>query len=257
MNDAIDAGIKSYLLKLENPDSSVVHYFEYVIIDFLIHLYGKINIINPYQLKSEDSLKNNLIVYGASKEQIDDLFILLDEYNNWIKSNSKEKNNILEAIFKILSGLVILKRNSVGISDEEMAYYENFFNLRDNKIRTLAEMMSNNKEDILSIWPRTVQKKEEAKEEKKESLFLAKEEYEKHGLEMEEVENLPEDRIKAINAEILRRDKNENQGGSSNEKPWQLVLSSGNGFIDALVLLSIMCTEIMIGVIITIILARL
>lgn len=256
MNNEIELGIKSYLFKSQNPDSSITYYFEYAVIDFLIHMYGKINIINPYQLKSDESLKNNLVIYGAPIEEINELFILLGEYSNWLKSKTKEKNDIVDKIFKILSNLVICKKESVTISEEELKYYEAFFNLKDNKLRAIVEMISESKDNIISLWPNIIKEKEVAKP-KEETVYLSKQKYEAYGIDIEEVESLPLDKVKALNAEILKRDKNDNSGGTTKDKPLKLVLSSGNGFVDALVLLSIMCTEIMLGVIVTIVLARL
>lgn len=256
MNKEIELGVKDYLLKKQNPDSSVTYYFEYAIVDFLIRLYGSINIMNPYQLKSDESLKNNLVIYGASMEKVNELFILLDEYGNWLQSKTKEKNGVVDKIFNILGDLVKSKRESNTISEEDLKYFESFFSLKDNKLRALVDMISENKESILSIWPNIIKEKEPEKP-KEESIYLPKEKYEEYGIDFEEVEKLTQEKVKELNAEILKREKNDNPGGTTKDKPLKLVLSSGNGFVDALVLLSIMCTEIMLGVIVTIILARL
>ena len=255
VNDAVNNGISAYISKNNNQKISLSHIFELRIIEFLVKIYGKISILNPYQLKDANSLKNNLIVYGASDGDIEKLFNLLHEYSLWLNSNSRDKNNIIKDIFEILSNLVILKNKNVVIDSNEMKYYENFLSLKDTKINQIVNMSAINREEVLNVWPKAV---EESKKEpvKEEPLYLKDEEYEKYGLFMDEVKSLPKDKLLELNNEIKSRNESEASGGSSKDKPWQLVLTSGNGYVDALVLFSIMCTEIMIGIIVTIIIGR-
>ena len=257
INNAITNGINAYISKSNNEKYPLANIFELKIIEFLITLYGKISILNPYKLKDADSLKNNLIVYGAMPNDIDKLFDLLNKYNQWLNSITQEKNTIIKEIFEILSNLVILKNKAVVINSEEMKYYEDFFALKEPKINQIVEMSSISKEDVINTWIKAVEKsKQEPVTD--EPLLLSKESYLKYGLTMDEVKKLPENKIRDLNKEIKNRDINEGNpnGGSSKEKPWQLVLSSGNGYVDALVLFSIMCTEIMIGIIITVVIGR-
>lgn len=256
INEAITDGITAYLKNNSLDNFTKSHIFELRIIEFLIKLYGKTDILNPYTIKSEESFKNNLMVYGATSEEIDKLLSLLNEYHIWLNSTSRDKNNLMKEIFKLLSGLVILKNNNVVISSEEMKYYEDFLSLKDSKIYQIVQMLSTNPLEVKNIWPEAVAK---SKEEpiKEEPLYLSDAEYEKYGLIMTEVKELPEEQVKKLNAEIKNRDEGDNSGGTTKNKPWQLVLTSGNGYVDALVLFSIMCTEIMIGIVITIIIRRL
>ncbi len=254
VNDAINNGINAYISKSKNQKIVLSHIFELRIIEFLIMLYGEINIMNPYKLKDADSLKNNLMVYGGKSQDIDKLFNLLNEYNDWLNSSSREKNNIVKDIFIILSNLVILKNKSVVINSDEMKYYEDFFALKEHKIDQIVNMLALNKEEVLNIWPKAV---EESKKEpvKEKPLYLSKESYEKYGLFMDEVKSLPKEKVLELNNDIKIRDE---KGVTENKKSaWQLVLSSGNGYVDALVLFSIMCTEIMLGIIITVVIGRL
>ncbi len=256
VNVAVTNGINAYIAKISNKSYPLAHVFELRIIEFLVVLYGKINILNPYKLMSESSLKNNLMVYGASIDKINELFELLDEYNSWLSSNSREKNTIIKDIFEILSYLVILKNKSVLITSDEMKYYESFFALNDVKINQIVDMSAVNKDDVINTWLRAVEesKKVPAPEE---PLYLNDDEYEKWGLFIDEVKALPKDKVLELNKEIQTRNENESaNGGNTKDKPWQLVLSSGNGYVDALVLFSIMCTEIMMGIIITVVIGR-
>lgn len=271
INSAITNGLQAYIAKLDNQDFSLSHVselkvieshvFEFKIIDFLISLYGKINIINVYEIKNEKKFKNNLMFYGASEEDIDNFFNLLNEYDKWLNSKfNNEKNNIIRDIFYLLAKLVILKEKVNKISDEEMKVYQDLFTLKDNKINRIVDMSALSKEEVLHAWDRALEdSKKETVPNNEEPLLLDENKYEKYGLELEDVKQLPEEKIKILNDDINKRDESDDvsNGGRNKDKPKTLVLSTGNGFIDGLVLLSIVCTEIMIGVIVTVLLARL
>ena len=83
--------------------------------------------------------------------------------------------------------------------------------------------------------------------------MLCSEVYKKYGVSINEVRQLSNNAIDEINKQILTEENGSTVGGGrTKEKPLQLVLTSGNGFVDMIVLLSIMCTEIMIGIVITV-----
>ena len=257
INEAITNGINCYLAKSQNLEYSQSHIFELKIIDILVHIYGKINIFNPYQVQNESSFKDNLMVYGADATEIDNLFSLLESYDKWLNSSSKEKNNNLKDIFSIIARLVILKNKISPISEEEMSYYQDFFNLKDNKIKQIVDMYAESRESVLNAWYEAL---DECSREPvtAKNLYLAEDQYEKYGIIMDDVKLLDTTQIKKLNSDILNieEDDSSTSSGSTKENPLKLVLTSGNGFVDVLVLLSIICTEIMVGIIITVLIAR-
>lgn len=257
VNKAIENGIQAFVAKNEGKDYSIAHEFELNIINFLSHLYGKLIILNSYKIKDEESFRNNIMVHGASEEDVDTLFNLMDEYDRWLSSTSRDKNDLLARIYALLAKLVIYKTGSTNISDGEMRYYLDFFALTNKRMNQLADMMAANKDEVVNALDRAkTERQKELDKPKPEPLLLPEDEYEKYGVYLDEVEKLPEDKIRELNKEIKRRDENETSGGTSKDKPKHLVLSSGNGFVDALVLFSIVCTEIMVGIVITVIIAR-
>lgn len=261
INEAITNGIDAYIAKKQTSESKnfvTIHALELKIIETLVHIYGEINILNPYTIKNEKNFRSNLMIYDASEADIDKLINLLNEYNVWLNSNSRDKNDIIESIFIILGKLVILKQQSVGkLPDDELTFYEELFSLKDQQIKRIVELSAISIQGVLNAWNKAQKEIEEANKPKPSPL-LSEEEYQRYGISIEDVSNLPENKILELNETIKEREENGTiNGGTTKEKPLQYVLTSGNGFVDALVLLSIMCTEIMIGVIITVFLARL
>lgn len=261
INEAITNGIETYIAQKQNYKNQkiiTIHIFELKVIETLAHIYDEINILNPYTIKNENNFRSNLMIYGANKDDINQLIALLDEYNAWLNSNSRDKNNIIESIFLILGKLVLLKQENVGeLSTDELTFYEELFSLKDHQIKRIVEMSAESIPNVLDAWNKAQIERQKANEPKPSPL-LSEEEYQKYGVSIKDVSILPENKILKLNENIKKREENESiDGGTTKEKPLQYVLTSGNGFVDALVLLSIMCTEIMIGVIITVFLARL
>ena len=60
---------------------------------------------------------------------------------------------------------------------------------------------------------------------------------------------MSEEKVKDVNESILEKEKEE-QKRNKKFVPKSLIITSGNGFVDILMLLSIMTTEIVIGVLI-------
>ncbi len=259
VNEAITNGIKAYNDKMDKGIEPLSYYFEYKIIDLLTHIYRKIDITNPYQLNSEKDLVNNLMVYGLDHDNVQKLINLLSAFNLWEKSNHEEKNDLLERIFRILAKMVIAKKRSVGLSSEEEIYYNDFFSLKDPKLLRLANMSALNIDDILSVYDEELIKYQ--KEDITEEIPMLKSDlYEKYNVNKDVVKSLPNENLLDLNKDILDKEKNkkeEKEETYKKPKTLQMVITSGNGFIDGLVLLSIMCTEIMVGIIITVLLARL
>ena len=69
--------------------------------------------------------------------------------------------------------------------------------------------------------------------------------YEKHGLSINQVKQLSNLKVNEINNIIVENEKEVKERNNFN--PFKLVLSSGNGIVDTLVLFCIVITEIFIG----------
>ena len=74
INEAVDKAINDYMSSKDKKEGVLYNSFLVVVIRMLISIYGELDIINPYQIKNEDALRNNLMKYAASKENIDILF---------------------------------------------------------------------------------------------------------------------------------------------------------------------------------------
>lgn len=256
VNESISKGIENYLLKKDGKDIESSRLFECEIIKMLCYIYGEANIINPYKVNKQGVFLSNLCIYGLTSMDANLFVDLVDTYNYWLSSSIESENSLFKDISKILIKMIVLKKFYKKITTEELEYYDNFFLLKDYKISGIASLLAKDNEDLKQYW----QRKRRAylgdidlEIDELEPLYLDEKLYNKYGLSMDDIRKLGNIRVKEINNEIMKEEaKNSDGGGRGKEKPKQLVLTSGNGFVDMLVLLSIMMTEIMLGFVIAV-----
>lgn len=125
INIAVDTAIKDYLNSKSNKDSIAFNSFLVVVIRMLTSIYNESDIINPYYLDNSVAFINNLGKYGKSKMDITSFleellaFYEFEEKNK--NSKIKLKNPSFVKIQKYLTEMFILKKQngSVSFDDEE------------------------------------------------------------------------------------------------------------------------------------------
>ena len=151
VNIAFAQAIKLYLSSKKNPDSITYNCFLVVIIRALALIYGEIDILNPYYLNNKVVFLNNLSRYGMNKS---DVALFKDEVLNYydfeIKNNRleiKEVNPYFLNIIKYLIDMFSYKRKNSQVSfDEE----ENFLSLiytthtKNEYMLAYGRLMNNN-----------------------------------------------------------------------------------------------------------------
>ncbi len=251
INNAINNGILNYLNSIENKEVDKTHIFEFFVVKILINIYGEINIINPYKLGKEDSFKKNLILFGLKESDMEMFIKYMDNYDKWLNSPYLvPKTKIPTQIESIIINMILMKSNFRPITDKEITSYNDFFDPGEGDIKKIRNLIVEDPTIIPSIWRR-----------KRSQLvgglvletippeLLSESDYKKYGLSIQEVRQLSNLKIKEINAKILAEEENV-EGGKAKFDPRKLILSSGSGFVDTIVLLSIMATEIMVGLLI-------
>jgi len=123
INIAVDTAIKDYLDSKSNKDSVTYNSFLVVVIRMLTFIYNESDIINPYYLDNSVAFINNLGKYGKSKMDITSfLEELLAFYEFEVKianSKIKLKNPSFVKIQKYLTEMFILKKQNANVSFED------------------------------------------------------------------------------------------------------------------------------------------
>ena len=251
LNNGIHNGIINYINYIEGQEINKVHVFEFSVVKVLVSIYGEINIINPFKLGKEESFKKNLLLYGLKEPEMEMFIKYMGDYDKWLNtSHDKPQTNLPIMIENIMVNMVLFKSDFQKISSEEIKVYDNFFDPHEGDITKMQDLIIVDKTKIPSHWRRKRgQLERNITLEPIKPELLSPEIYERYGLSINKVKQLSNLKIKEINDTIEEEEANE--GGSKPKfGPKTLVLSSGSGFVDTIVLLSIMSTEIMIGLLI-------
>ncbi len=251
INKGIETGIKSYISYKNGDGVMGVSIAEFSIIKMLTDIYGEINITNPYKSLNEETLKKNLTVYGILDSEVNVFLNNIGKYHEWIyTSKPGEKTHLLNSIELTLINMILKKNANKKIPEEEIYIYDQYFSNMTTSINKVRTLINEEITKINKIWLRKkAQLNSNIKLEIIKPKLLPTELYLRYGLKLEEVTRLPNYKIDEINARIIAEESNVG-GGISIDNPKQLVLTSGSGFVDTIVILSVITTEIMIGLII-------
>ena len=252
INNAIHNGIQNYLNSVQGIEIDRVHVFEFLVVKTLIDIFGEQSIITPFKNGDISTFKENIAMHGMKPTEVELFCQYLDEYDKWLNSpNLVPKTELPTQIEAILINMILLKNNYQKISSEELAKFDSFFDPVEGDMAKIQNLIIADKTAIPRIWRRKKAGLEGGLvlEEVGPELLPASD-YRRFGLSISEVKQLSNLKIKEINDKIKAEDAANNAGGQSKFDPKKLILTSGSGFVDTIVLLSIIATEIMIGLLI-------
>ena len=252
INSAIHNGIQNYLNEVENIEVDKIHVFEFWVIKILVRIYDEINIVNPFKLGNIDSFKQNLAMYGLKDTEIDLFFKYMAEYDQWLNSATLvPKTELPTKIQGLLMNMILLKNSVQKLAPEEIEYFDDFFDPTTGDMVKIQNLIVADRALIPKNWRRKKLALEGGLifEEVKPDLLPASD-YKRFGLSINEVKQLSNLKITEINDKIKAEDAANEAGGRTKFDPKKLILTSGSGFVDTIVLLSIIATEVMIGLLI-------
>lgn len=123
VNQAIDEAIKLYLASSDKQDDMAYNSFIVVVIRILALIYGRLDILNPYYLNNRVAFLNNLGKYGMS---VSDLAMFQDEFLQFYrfeKKNERRKIRIENPYFlttlKYLIDMFIAKEKAQDVNYQE------------------------------------------------------------------------------------------------------------------------------------------
>lgn len=265
INEAFEKAITDYLSSNTKEEGVVYNSFLVVVIRLLINIYGKLDIINPYQIKNEVSFDNNLAKYGLAQEKISEFKRLLDGFYRIERKNMtsvrREENIYFIEVQKILIDMFNLKRINYGVTEDER---KEFFDLlytpgTSNALRLSYNFL--NASDIYEIaeyFKVAMTKEVKIKEDKQTKDLLPFDAYKIHGVSLAELSKMNDEEIDVLNKNIYKSfDIAENAINKDyllNEKIKEYKIqntpiTTGNGYVDILLVMSIIVTTIMVVVI--------
>lgn len=263
VNIAFEESIKSYIVNANNPNSVLYNTSFVVIIRILILIYGKLDILNPYYLKNSVVFMSNLSKFGLSKSEIalfKDEFLKFYEFE---KENEKRKIKIKNPYFtnmqKYLTDMFVAKKRSENVSlKEEETFLDLIYSSHTTNPYRIAYnyLMSDDLSFIEKYYYSKLNEMDVTQEialEKTINGNLNLEALNYLGVSLSNLKNMSNEEIaqsqnKAykyfeVDAESPNRDE-DLQEAIDYYKMHGKKLTSGNGYVDILLLMSVIVTSL-------------
>lgn len=263
INEAFEKAVVDYLNSKDKPEGVLYNSFLVVVIRLLINIYGELDIINPYQIRSEKAINDNLMKYGMSIEELTEFKRLLDGFYRIEKKNMssirREENIYFIETQKKLIDMFNLKRFNYGVTEDER---KEFFDLlytpgTSNALRLSYNFLNASNTYEIAEYFKVAMTKVVKKEEEKKDL-LSMEVYKLFGINLASLSKMNNEEIMKINSNIYKSfDISENainkdyllEESIKALKTKNTPITTGNGYVDILLVMSVIVTTLMVVVI--------
>ena len=263
VNIAINEAIELFLKSKEDKDSLTYNTFPVVVIRILALIYGKLDILNPYYLKNSIVFMNNLGKYGLSNSEValfKDDFLRFYEFEEQNKSRKiKLKNPYFTNIQKYLVDMFVAKKKNkeVSLVEEEkfldLIYsshtthpYRISYNYLNSNDLSFIEKYYYSKLNEMDVTMELALDKTISGNLNLEALNLL-------GVNLTNLKNMSTEEIKEaqskayeyfeVDAESINRDKELNKAVDYYKLHGKKI-TSGNGYVDILLLMSVIVTSL-------------
>ena len=263
VNIAFEKSIQDYLANANNEEGYIYNTFPVVVIRVLALIYGKLDILNPYYLKNSIVFMNNLGKYGLSNSEValfKDDFLRFYEFEEQNKSRKiKLKNPYFTNIQKYLVDMFAAKKKNkeVSLVEEEkfldLIYsshtthpYRISYNYLNSNDLSFIEKYYYSKLNEMDVTMELALDKTISGNLNLEALNLL-------GVNLTNLKNMSTEEIKEaqskayeyfeVDAESINRDKELNKAVDYYKLHGKKI-TSGNGYVDILLLMSVIVTSL-------------
>jgi hypothetical protein len=264
INEAITKAINEYLNCKNDLNSKEYSSFLVVVIRALVFIYGELDIINPFRTNNEAGLGSfdaNLKKYGLSSSIIASF---KEQMQIFYKSDFNDVNSFKQ-IQKLLIEMFILKEKYVKTSPEEEQKFKNFlyFEKDTNQIKLdLYQKLTPNSSEILAYYnSKTYEQKHNYNFTEYKDIILSQEAYQIAGYNIVEVMKMPDKEIININNKVYHffrikdtdiNKKKRLESAINYYKKYGAAITSGNGYVDLLLLMGVVSTFLMLAIVIAV-----
>jgi len=262
INEAFDSSIKEYLKLKKDSNEIIANSFAIMVLNMLASIYGEIDIINPYIIKNERSFKLNITKFGYSSEDYEKFKEEYLKYYDIEKENQtlniKRSNPYFVSIQKSLIDMFMKKKENYQVTEsEEKSFFEMLYTTKTtNPLRASYNYLT--AKDIKEVEEYYFEQKEkeaEKLETPKKSNVLNIEAYEILNYSLTDIANMDSESVDKVNEnvynffEIDEDAENKNDllnSAIENYKKYNSRLTTGNGYVDILLIMGIVVTGILI-----------
>lgn len=247
INKSLTIGYENYTGK-KNTDP-----FECHVIECLVAIYGK-DIIDAYNERSMEKFDKTIRRYGLAENiytHFMDNLIAYQGFKERLKKEPNIKTDIISNIDVDLIKMYEFMSAFVKITEAQLTSFETLI-LKNFEVTKIHFNYSNDPKRVENFYKKERSKFGNSVELKEQDVeFLDEITYSKFGVSIDEVKNMDYRMVKKLNNYINDRIKSGVDVVAPTKRKLKLnsVISSGNGFVDALLIMSIIATEISVGLI--------
>lgn len=262
INEAVNTAIANYLNYKSNPKKEEFSAFITVVIRALVLIYGELDIVNPYKTNSERGFDTNLMKFGFSEV---DLNLFKEQLLLFYKNPEDDvicKNAFL-SIQKYLIDMFVLRKSQVLVSEEEVEEFKSLLYTK-NDVNPFKFVLYNkytpDSDELLHYFSlKMFEIKHSFVFTEYQEITLGAEAYQLAGFNAVEVMHMKEEEILNVNNKVyhfFRIKENDEDKRSRLKNAIQYYkrygnsVTSGNGYVDLLLLLGIVATGLMVVVLI-------
>lgn len=260
INEAFTNAINIYMQYKMAGDNPVFSTFPVIVIRTLINIYGELDIINPYRTNNETRLggfDNNIIKFGFPKEKLTEFKQLMQTFSE-TKDNGVKPNISFLKIEKYLIDMMMYKKKNGNVKDEEWNNFQTILYLSSNTNPIMKKELQKYLGDSQELDRYFTSKVFENEHQFALHLYkrntLLPEAYTTLGYSLDSISKMDEDTLENLNHQIFNFFKidinDQNKMNRLKEaityyKKYGNSLTTGNGYVDILLLLSVIATAMM------------
>lgn len=262
INEAFDSSIKEFIKLQKESDEVKENSFAIIVLKILACIYGDIDIINPYIVKNEKIFKQNLMKFGCSSELYEEFvlnfkdFFKIDEHNK--VAIEKKENPYFVDVQKNLIDIFMCKKKNYKVSEEEeKAFFGLLYTSETEEPLKLTynHLTAKNPDEVEFYYYQQLDALTDDTEPPRKSNILNLEAYEILNYSLTDIANMDADSVDEVNERIYSffeidedvTNKNELLNAAiDNYKKYNSKLTSGNGYVDILLVMGIVVTGILV-----------
>lgn len=262
VNEAFTTSIKKYIDLKNTPDSEEFNSFLVIVIRILTLIYGELDIINPYRTNNVTGLSGfdaNLKKYGLTDEALNNF------KNQMLVYYQNENDKSFIQIQRMLVDMFILKKSHVLVDEPEINEFRNllYFKEDSNAVKkALYDKLTPESVEVVNyLSSKLFEQDHKFNFTEYKDIALSQEAYQLAGFNIVEVMNMSDKEIENINNKVYHffrikaNDLNKRkrlESAISYYKKYGNAITSGNGYVDMLLLTGIVATGLMLVVIVAI-----
>ena len=263
INPVLSHAIEMYLKYKDHPEEPNFSEFTVMVVRTLVFIYGELDILNPYITHNEHMMggfDSNITKYGFS---IDALTDFKNQFLKFVEEQQKNirPNSAFIKIQKYLIDMYSYKQKTMNLPIDQLMLFKKYLYIPENgeKIAEINRYLVNPQEIISYLNSKIYETNHNFILEPVKRETLNTDAYILLGYNMNQINNLNDTDLKAVNEQIYRFFRVDSNSPNSKElldkavnyyKRYGNRITTGNGYVDFLLFASIAATALFITVLI-------